>query len=337
MTWILPRQLHTLASALDTAALISDLNEQSQIFAQSLLARSKLTPARTWSLKWKRESWTRHLSGRILKPSLGEHFVTAWTSYLEVIPASHSAQPASGSAPTIHATSGPTSQMELESCSPGFVFSKTSKDTSALDSEQSLKNWEASVMKQRGEYSQRVKLAHPTSASGCSSWPTATARDHRDTPGMSFYSTNPDGSRRVRTDLLPTRVYWELAGRPAPTNPSTDGNRPESWATPQSRDFRSGDAERFTNPDRSKNLNDQIKSWATPEALNSTGYQNQANGARVLRLGSQVTGGKLNPRWVETLMGLPVGWTMPSCTSPVTIAPTNSASSETELSPPPQP
>ena len=42
--------------------------------------------------------------------------------------------------------------------------------------------------------------------------------------------------------------------------------------------------------------------------------------------------GKLNPRWVETLMGLPVGWTMPSCASPVTIELTNSASSATELS-----
>lgn len=29
--------------------------------------------------------------------------------------------------------------------------------------------------------------------------------------------------------------------------------------------------------------------------------------------------GKLNPRWVEMLMGLPIGWTMPSCTNPVTI------------------
>jgi hypothetical protein len=40
--------------------------------------------------------------------------------------------------------------------------------------------------------------------------------------------------------------------------------------------------------------------------------------------------GKLNPRWVETLMGLPIGWTMPSCASPVTIALTNSDSWATE-------
>jgi hypothetical protein len=46
--------------------------------------------------------------------------------------------------------------------------------------------------------------------------------------------------------------------------------------------------------------------------------------------------GKLNPRWVETLMGLPIGWTMPSCTRPVTIAPTNCDCLETESCQPPQ-
>jgi hypothetical protein len=28
---------------------------------------------------------------------------------------------------------------------------------------------------------------------------------------------------------------------------------------------------------------------------------------------------KLNPRWVETLMNLPVGWVMPSCVNPITL------------------
>ena len=47
--------------------------------------------------------------------------------------------------------------------------------------------------------------------------------------------------------------------------------------------------------------------------------------------------GKLNPRWVETLMGIPVGWTMPSCMNPVTIAQTNSECWEMGLCPtPPQ-
>jgi hypothetical protein len=81
----------------------------------------------------------------------------------------------------------------------------------------------------------------------------------------------------------------------------------QSWATPQTRDSRSGGAERWDSPERSRNLNNQIAATTVQNA-------------------------KLNPRWVETLMGLPVGWTMPSCASPVTIELTSCASSATESS-----
>ena len=52
----------------------------------------------------------------------------------------------------------------------------------------------------------------------------------------------------------------------------------KSFATPQTRDFRTGQQSRWENPYRSRNLNDQI-------------------------------GGQLNPTWVEWLMGWPLGWT----------------------------
>ena len=52
----------------------------------------------------------------------------------------------------------------------------------------------------------------------------------------------------------------------------------KQWPTPQARDHRTGQLERYENPDRTKNLNDQI-------------------------------GGQLNPTWVEWLMGWPLGWT----------------------------
>jgi hypothetical protein len=79
--------------------------------------------------------------------------------------------------------------------------------------------------------------------------------------------------------------------------------------------------------------------WATPSNSMTAGRSEQMNcragregyghvGNHLLRQTGNT--GKLNPRWVETLMGLPVGWTMPSCASPVTIAPTNCASLETE-------
>jgi hypothetical protein len=130
--WILPRQLHTSAFVPDTEALISDSTEQSEICAQSLLARSKPSPARTWSQRWKRDSWTQHLSGRILKPSHGPSFVTAWTSSLAATRASHSAQPASASEPKTHDTSGLTYQPELLQCDQVSAFLKTSRDISRL-------------------------------------------------------------------------------------------------------------------------------------------------------------------------------------------------------------
>jgi hypothetical protein len=84
---------------------------------------------------------------------------------------------------------------------------------------------------------------------------------------------------------------------------------------------------------------EEEKSWATPRTKDAEGWM--MNQARLLAgkpedtLTGQVTqskkhNGKLNPRWVETLMGLPVGWTMPSCARPVTIELTNSDSSATE-------
>jgi hypothetical protein len=81
--------------------------------------------------------------------------------------------------------------------------------------------------------------------------------------------------------------------------------------------------------------------WATPKT--PTGGPETAK--RKQELGRTASGGgdlasqangKLNPRWVETLMGLPIGWTMPSCTSPQIIAPMSCDSSAMELCLPPQ-
>lgn len=52
----------------------------------------------------------------------------------------------------------------------------------------------------------------------------------------------------------------------------------ETFATPQARDYRSGSLDRWNDPRRSRNLNDQV-------------------------------GGLLNPEWEEWVMGWPIGWT----------------------------
>jgi len=383
MTWILPKQLHTLASVQDMEALILDSEEQSQAYAQSLFLRSKVSRVRTWSAKWNRDSWMLHLSGRILKPSLGERFVTEWTSSLEVTHASHSHPPESDSAQTIPDTSGHTLQMGFAFFDPNSVFLKTSKDTLPSDSERSLANWNQWVTRCRGEYSQRVKLVRHTNASESSSWPTVTANEDSYRIGGNLQQSHCLSAMARRGEL----------GHPAPVNPSTDLSHPgllsDAWPTPTAlsrvRDegtmqkclkFRQGNGQTTVPLYLEERVNIEEKAWETPTI--STGGHRQADGSMTPKLDQQVkawatpqsrdakgaegrmiregnladlpsqtevapTGqwnranGKLNPRWVETLMGLPVGWVMPSCANPVTIAPTNCACSATELCQQPQP
>ena len=108
----------------------------------------------------------------------------------------------------------------------------------------------------------------------------------------------------------------------------------KSWATPR--------AEHDSGAHKGKpdTLHSQIKTWPTPASAGVTGGPtglaggagNREKLARMLPdAEARAMGcGKLNPRWVETLMGLPVGWTMPSCACPVTIALTNCAFLVTE-------
>jgi hypothetical protein len=305
MTWILPKQLHTLASALDTEALSLDCTEQSEVCAQSLFVRSKPLPSRTWSAKWKRDSWTRHLSGRILEPSLGERFATEWTSSLEASLASPSVQQGSETETKTLATSSPSSSPGFRQPDLPWSSSKTWTESSAPSSpdqsgetppglpfcSMSSESWSEWVTAQRQEYSARLNAERLTKGSGCSSWPTSSARDWK-----GCYTTLQRKDGKMRGDLLPDAVnIEEMHGPHVPASSSTDGSRRESWATPIMGDSHLA---------------------STPEAA-----QKRIEEGKVTL--SRQNPGKLNPRWVETLMGLPVGWTMPSCVSPVTIERTN--------------
>jgi hypothetical protein len=427
--WILPKQLHALSGAPDTEAFLLDLNEQSQACEQSLLVRSKPSPARTWLLKWKRDSWTQHLSGRILKLSHVKPFEIAWTSLWQGIHANPSPQPESDLAPKTQDTCGPTLPDQLELFAPECASLRMSKDISASDSERSLENWNQLVTRRRGEYSLRVKSARLTNAKGCSSWPTAATRDYKGESGSGRQErkgnpadTLPNAVAQWPTpscgECLDQGTNWEtlarldkggrilrriatLHGQAAPANPSTLGSRPESleqsqrnwqtfahgthnrgetphrqvvralvngekaqtqmltvdqvfaeeikgtnkqeqWATPRSGKttdenpetwaLRQAKGEVATMP-----LTAQVKQWATPQAMDGNMTNNPRKDGGQQQLPNQAGAGKLNPRWVETLMGLPIGWVMPSCAYPVTIEQTNSDCLETESFQPQQP
>ena len=176
---------------------------------------------------------------------------------------------------------------------------------------------------------QAVSVAHGKS------WATPAARD---TQGQRGVAANARKGNPL--DTLPNQMA--VYGLPAPANPSTHGSRrgwleinPQIWGTPRASERGDCPSERDRHdPD----LRAQVvlaQSWATPKASDPQhSGPNMRDSAGNYALPAQAvranqTGGKLNPRWVETLMGLPVGWTMPSCVSPVTIAPTSYDSSAT--------
>lgn len=381
-TWVLPKQLHTLASALDTEALSLDSNEQSLICAQSLFVRSKPSQLRTWSAKWKRDSWTRHLSGRILRPSLGNRFADAWISSLGVIHASPSVRQENDKERTTLVTSGLTSQEEFRFFNQERASLKTSKDISAWGCPTSSKTWQEWVIERRGAYSQRLNAERHTNASGCSSWRTPNSQLIEAKPhGTKLFGRTPadpqvgladqvanwpspvasevrqgfqDRSRGMKgsQESLTTVVIkgWPtpnaadslqggstqgnrkdpnlsiaVHGPAVPVSSSTPGSRPGLWHTPEAheRTHTSRKCGHGTIP-----LANQV-AWRTPDTSDRRSSKSTQIG-----LSNQISG-KLNPRWVETLMGLPVGWTMPSCASPVTIERMNSDSSATESSPQP--
>ena len=413
MTWILPKQLHTLASALDTEALSLDLGEQSEICGRSLFVRSKPSQSQIWLRKWKRDSWTQHLSGRILRPFLGQRFVTEWISSLGATHASPSAQQDSAKASKTRGTSGRGLQMVFDFSDPGAASLKTSKDISAWGCPTSSKTWQEWVTEQRGDYSARLKSARLTSGSGSSSWPTVTANEdsyriggesqqskclsamarrgemswltpnaaeslqggttqgQRKSPNLSIAAHGPaapasssiGGSRQESSQVgwrtptcfdwknhdCSTQVYladqvegrtekqWQTATVSTGAHRQKDGSmidkldqQVKQWQTPKSNDSESG-----KKISGAPNLLGQARQWATPRTEHDSGMHRGQPDTLHSQM-KQTSAGKLNPRWVETLMGLPVGWTMPSCTSPVTIAPTNFASSETGLYQPPQ-
>ena len=120
--------------------------------------------------------------------------------------------------------------------------------------------------------------------------------------------------------------------------PLADQAKREQWATPQAHD-----AQGPKTPEQIavmkakghgvKNLNEQA-TWATPQAKDHKSGHRDPTIVQYKQLNVEVeakASGKLNPRWVETLMGLPIGWTMPSCIRPVTIELMSCGASGTEL------
>lgn len=296
MTWIIPKNLHTFLCVQDMQALILDSKELSKTLEQSLIVKSKPMQSQIWFQKLKRDSWTQLLFGRILKHSRGKNFTIKWTSSQAVSRVNLSHKQVTEKQTMTQDIYSPTSKEVLNWSDLPLFSLKTLKESCHANLEKnlltekahlfcfmSLENWKEWIIKQRREFSARQKLAHPTKEKEFLYWPTPTVRER---------------TQNINTLFTKTGEIYQGIGTPY--------RKSKIQAT-----LTLGQAIQYQNTGRQKE--DQVNifgsrqepSMQTSKNLNAIHLQ------------------KLNPRWVETLMGVPIGWTMTNCVNLYVVEPTN--------------
>ena len=337
--WILPiNKSITSACAVDTKESGLDSEEFSQICERSLTWRGKDSLSRTWLQRWKRESWMQHLCTRTLKPSLTESSVDAWISSLEASRANPSVLLESVKALKTLDTCSHTSQTESESANLELFSLKTSKElsqpgqqTESQFSSMSSESWKAWVTEQRQEYSVRLKLAHLIRESGSTSWATPQTFDSNNIVRTPEKLAQTRAEKNAGCMNLREQVHYPEMdhSRKAAKNWPTVTVGEEKYrikGNSQASKCLSAMAARgeLGHPDQA-NLSKTGKSqgsqqWPTPRAnkvhpVITEENREQLASRKKANLEEEIAGhcgkaqGKLNPDWVEQLMGLPVGWT----------------------------
>ena len=276
--WIIPKTLSAFVQ--DTEGLNLDLEERAWMLESSAMWRSKPSSKQTWLRRLKKDEWMTRLSTRILKPSQQKYFEEKFTDSLEDIPVSRSVARGSEKEKKTQGTYGHTSENMSGQLDLFGAFSRMSEVTPRWGYGESCPIWKKMVTERSGDCTQRRKQARLTNASDASSWPTATARDHK-----GCYKTLVRKDGKPRGDLLPDAV--NIAE--------------QNWGTPASNDANKTPHCEINSKQGglSKSVGiEEAKIHAGPPAPEKSSTSGKNHGSP-----------KLNPNWVEQLMGLPIGWT----------------------------
>jgi hypothetical protein len=239
----------------------------------------------------------QHLSGRILKPSMDNCFETEYISLLVVIPASRSQlQDSEKDTKTPH-TFGRILNESFRQLDLFGASSKTSQDTLQLDILQFIEAYDLWVTLLRQDCLRRQSVMHHIDGNGCLSWLSPKQPSGggclRNTPGGGLRkledqtevnwatpeAQNQEGYQVVNSKKIPR--LGKQVGQPDQNNLNTNGKSRELFPTPRTE---------------------------TMEAPTSKGYGDTLLEGVMGKKGYQKKR-RLNPDWVEQLMGLQVGWT----------------------------
>ncbi len=218
------------------------------------------------------------------------------TSSVEGSRVSPSAKPENDSPKMTSDGSGPSSPGSFASYDPDTRSWRTYQACLFEGLATFSETWPKQGTMRNGVCSERTTWVPPIAESESSLWPTASARDWKDTPGMALTGTNPDGSNRDRLDQL-ARVVYSRERHPTPRATDADkGGRGDLLAS-------------------IRGYKTQRAHWPTPTRADSSGHGRVTPDKATTThhtgksLVDAAAGGQLNPTWVEWLMGFPSGWT----------------------------
>lgn len=333
----------------DFGSQVTWRGESFREFAPSPTSSEKPTPLPVFSRAWAKTPWLRRLCGLTCSPSTERLFMAWWTSLLAELRVKTSPSPASapGSTESSRASSGDSSTSPMSSMLPASSGRMLGGQGALFPVSSTLSSRAAT-----GARPSRFALltwAPRTSASASSSWPTATATDAKSSGAAAYSTASGRHSGVTLTDAArhwPTATASEAKGgvdqreRANGVRLSTAASK---WATPSASLFNYAETpESFQRRSAALeakgwrplgvNLGQQANAWATPRASDGAkGGPNQsqggkpalcaqASGHRALTMTPDgevlspdgLTSRRLNPAFVEWLMGWPEGWSIPS-------------------------
>lgn len=320
----------------DTAASNSESTPPSEAVAPFVTLSGKATPRPLSWRGWQRRPYIRLLSGTTLPPSTADRGVASWISSLRASHASHLAQQESAKAKPTSGGSGMTSSGCLGRFAPDGSWEKTSPDLFHSDSDPSSEAWPSSGTMQNGVCFGRQTLVRHIGGSGFSSsqdWPTITAVEGAKNAGR---RRSKDRVLNEEAKAWPTpRAHAADSTRRMGTGGKILGEEAKNWPTPAARDHNTPNkhpSERPEVPGR-KHM-DQLPNfvqhqWPTPlsREWKDTGdlsclenrpprlayiATSSPPALKISTCGPECSPNhrRLNPQFVEWLMGLPPNWTI---------------------------
>lgn len=238
-------------------------------------------------------------------------------------PASPSPSRARGAATRTRGGSGPKCSASSENSDPVGSSLRTYLASALSALTRSSRIWSKRATPLGRSWWVLTTSERPTDASASSSWPTASARHWKDTPGMARESTNADGSTRNRVDQLPRAVFAARSSWPTPTAGDADasGNRNLAGSkahagTSLTDAVLSGQRPRGPLDPASPSTDGSrpgSSMWPTPASESADGGTKGLDGGAGARSMLPPSFGKgwrakLNPDWVSCLMGFPTDW-----------------------------